>query len=708
MNLGLGQLDSLNGLSVYGDSIASAAFQSDSPAYLATGDQIVGSLSGTLTGGSVIPADYATVVAFNDSSNTVTLGYSYHGAGSTFTWYVLGLNGDSLLLSSSDSKDTAAAINAGNAASVNLQVFDFNGDDLVDYAIGSDQSWSAFSGPFSVSAAASSFQAGNLTPWTAISDSAANVQASLDLIQQMVTAGDVGMITLTDAGSPTMSVTETQLNNDGGALAVIVSPVQLIITNTAAADAAWILQNDAAFVTAVAVTDSAADVAANIDALQTYAAKGQIQSITLTDGGIPTLTLSETQLFNDQSALTAIAGPYQLSLTATVAGDVGWIFANESKVTSVAVADGAAAVAANLDSLQSFAGKGEILSIGLTDAGTPTLSLSESQLATDAAVLKLISGSYDISVTGAAASDVAPLLNTNAKIASVAVLDSAADVLTYLDTLGAYAAHNRIASISLTDGGTPNLAITGAQSSADASALADISGDFTVTIQAASSSQTISGVAGHETTVTFSGNAAQYSITPAGDGVSLIVTGNGLSDQVGSATTLQFPDVTVIVASQTPPAPGAVSTAQVTELYGAVFGGTPDPAGLTFYRNYAEANPSTPFLQYAEWFLASPQYAGNPAHAYAQTVAGDEQFIADSYVNLLHRAASASEVAYYENNVIAPALSGLAAGTAAYAAADSQAHAQTLVYFSQSQEFLADVQITAASPPSAQHWLALA
>ena len=47
---------------------------------------------------------------------------------------------------------------------------------------------------------------------------------------------------------------------------------------------------------------------------------------------------------------------------------------------------------------------------------------------------------------------------------------------------------------------------------------------------------------------------------------------------------------------------------------------------------------------------------------------------------------------------------------AAYASADALAHATVLTYFSQSTEFLNDVQVTAqnpASPGFSGHWLVL-
>jgi hypothetical protein len=172
-----------------------------------------------------------------------------------------------------------------------------------------------------------------------------------------------------------------------------------------------------------------------------------------------------------------------------------------------------------------------------------------------------------------------------------------------------------------------------------------------------------------------------------------------------NVSALHFSDFTEIVA-QTPGPASAATTGNITEIYGAVFGREPDVGGLAFYQSYLAANPGTPLTQFAQWFLASPEYANNPVHAYAQTGAGDAQFITDSYHNLLNRTPSASEITYYQN-VIAPYIQGLAPGTTAYASAETQAHAQVLAYFSQSPEFLGDVQVTAANPASAQHWLLL-
>jgi hypothetical protein len=111
----------------------------------------------------------------------------------------------------------------------------------------------------------------------------------------------------------------------------------------------------------------------------------------------------------------------------------------------------------------------------------------------------------------------------------------------------------------------------------------------------------------------------------------------------------------------------------------------------------------------AQNFLQSPEYTNNSEHTYPQTAAGESQFITDSYNNLLHRAPESGAIPYYQN-LISQFNRGLIPGTAAYIAADLQAHAIVLVDFSASPEFLGDVQVTAANPASAGftgHWLLL-
>lgn len=352
------------------------------------------------------------------------------------------------------------------------------------------------------------------------------------------------------------------------------------------------------------------------------------------------------------------------------------------------ITDSSQDVLAALTGLQPLAAAGEIASIVLTDKTTPALTVSAAELSADLSVFSAIATPYSVVLSDSSH----PLAVSSAQFSA---------------GLSVFSAITSPYSIVLTDSGTPALNLTAAQTVAYAGILKDISSSFALTIDASAPDAVVSGVANHATTVVLSGAASQYSVTPSGDGVGFILSTAGSTDHLANVSALQFSDATDIVASQTPSVPGGVSSAQVTELYGAVLGRSPDVAGLAFYQKAAATSPSTPFIDYALWFLNSSEYKGNSAHNYAQTSDGDAQFITDSYLNLLHRAPETGAVAFYQDKVIDPILSGLTPGTAAYGAAELQAHAQVLVYFSQSHEFLSNVTITAQSPASAQHWLVL-
>lgn len=290
---------------------------------------------------------------------------------------------------------------------------------------------------------------------------------------------------------------------------------------------------------------------------------------------------------------------------------------------------------------------------------------------------------------------------------SVAISDSAANIVANLDGLQALTAAGQMQSISLTDPSTPVIGISAAQLSNDSAVLRDVAGNFNLSISAAAANATIAGLSGHGNKVVFPGPASDYQVSANGNGSSFTLSDNLLAsvDQLSNIQALQFNDVSEIVAAA--PAAAKVTTGNVTELYAAVFGREPDVAGLAFYLTYQQTNPATPLLQYAEWFLSSPEYSNNPAHSYAASADGDSQFITAIYNNLLGRSPSATDISWYQSNVISPQLAGLTPGSAAYQAAENAAHAQTLVYFSASSEFLNDVQINAAHPASSAHWLLL-
>ncbi|MDR3441282.1 C2 family cysteine protease, partial [Telmatospirillum sp.] len=65
---------------------------------------------------------------------------------------------------------------------------------------------------------------------------------------------------------------------------------------------------------AITITDSAADVTSNLNALQVAAAVGKISSIIFSDGGTPVLSLTAAQLSSDAAVLHDITGNYAISV----------------------------------------------------------------------------------------------------------------------------------------------------------------------------------------------------------------------------------------------------------------------------------------------------------------------------------------------------------------------------------------------------------
>ena len=224
-------------------------------------------------------------------------------------------------------------------------------------------------------------------------DTAADIASNLNALEG---ASGVHSITLTDAGSPiTLTLTADEALNDGTALSKIVSDYQIAVVDTASNIAAnsSALEDDfsissisisdtVANVLAVSgtlnyaanVIDTAANVVANLNALNN---DSDISSITLTDSGTITLTLTVAQALDDSGALDKITNSgYQ-----------------------IAIADTAANVESNIDALEAFRADANVVSITLTDTGTPTLSLTAEQTVSDALALGAIDNTnYTVAV----------------------------------------------------------------------------------------------------------------------------------------------------------------------------------------------------------------------------------------------------------------------------------------------------------------------
>jgi hypothetical protein len=131
------------------------------------------------------------------------------------------------------------------------------------------------------------------------------------------------------------------------------------------------------------ISDTAAAVNANLDALEPFSGVGGVlQSIALTDSVTPNLTVMAGQLTADTDVLALIASPYH-----------------------IVVDDSSADVLADLTGGSSgiIAYLSRISSIELNDITTPTLSLTVAELGANASVLSLITPAYLLDITDSAA-----------------------------------------------------------------------------------------------------------------------------------------------------------------------------------------------------------------------------------------------------------------------------------------------------------------
>ena len=156
-----------------------------------------------------------------------------------------------------------------------------------------------------------------------VSDSASNILANLNNLQAGINAGiHITNIAVTDF-SP-LTVLESQLITDSGALGLLTGNYSLSVTNVLAEHAASVISSNSN-ISSLAIVDTSAHIAANIDSLQT--ANSKIASITVSDP--LSMSLTSLQIISDSSVLSKVVGLYDgshgdlaVSLTANIFGTI--------------------------------------------------------------------------------------------------------------------------------------------------------------------------------------------------------------------------------------------------------------------------------------------------------------------------------------------------------------------------------------------------
>ena len=328
-----------------------------------------------------------------------------------------------------------------------------------------------------------------------VTDTAAAVAANLDAMNS-----DTKLSAIQVTGSPSFTLTAAQLAADTAALGKIAQNYQATVTGATVAGLAAIHAN--AHVVAVKISDTAANVANGLAAL---ANDPTIVSIALTGGTI--LQVNQTQFFAFNSVFGKLEAQDRVIVGGVSAANAAAVQAN-TRVSSFGILDTASNIQTALDTLATL---GKISSVSI--AGYANLSVGYMQFLGDAALLGKFVGTFSFTVSGAT-SAVAAALTANAHVSAFTVTDTLANIGSKLDQLEAAVKAGKLSSIQVSDTGGA-IAISAAQYTADADAIALMHGAFTIDKAAAAGakinliwdSQAMAAPAAFRAAVTF---AAQY------------------------------------------------------------------------------------------------------------------------------------------------------------------------------------------------------
>ena len=229
-----------------------------------------------------------------------------------------------------------------------------------------------------------------------VSDTASNLASNLDKIQANLLASKlITGITVND--NAPIYVTESQLTSDVDALGLISGSYSLGVTNATAGNLGNIFSNS--HVTSVSITDSTANIAANLDLIEADLIAGKsITGITITDNN--PIVLTESQLTKDADALALISGNYRLEVTNVPIADL-FTVQNQGQshlsAYSISISDSVANIVSNFGTLAN--NYGIIKSITPTDPTTP-ISLKSTQLSQYSNVVPKLAGDYHLEISG--------------------------------------------------------------------------------------------------------------------------------------------------------------------------------------------------------------------------------------------------------------------------------------------------------------------
>ncbi|HEY4185490.1 MAG TPA: hypothetical protein VGP07_10495 [Polyangia bacterium] len=296
----------------------------------------------------------------------------------------------------------------------------------------------------------------------AVNDTAANLSKNWALLQSLTSS--LTSVNVSNS-SAAIGVTAAQLADSTTLLGKFTDDsshtYHLAVSGVTAANAATMATTD--HVDNVAISDSAANVVANMADLQSVNAAGKLKSITVgTTLATMSMTMDVSALQGSQQAATQgvldkiTHAAYHLAITGAAASDLTDLAANR-RVAAITVSDTSANISSSLNTLYHLGGR--LTSIEQTDAGT-AFALTQGQFDSRSGVLAKISGGYTANLTGVTAAK-ATADAKNVHVGAMDVSDTGRNIIAHWTDLRALGTN--LSSISKSDDGALSLTATNYQ-----------------------------------------------------------------------------------------------------------------------------------------------------------------------------------------------------------------------------------------------------
>ena len=352
-----------------------------------------------------------------------------------------------------------------------------------------------------------------------ISDTAANISSYFDGLNDQSKVSKVTVLGPKTAIVLTADqLAAAEIAGVDSILSKITSGYSLKITDVAAADAADFSGSSGfnAHITAITVTDAADSISDNLLALT--ALGGKLESLVQTDRVATSTTpavdfeLGYAAWTTHKATLEKVVGNYSAILSGVSAG-VAATVAADSHISAFSVTDSGAEMAKNFDALINVGSRlDEVLqsdtaSLKSSNSNGSSLTITAAQYSAGTALLDKFSGTtaYALAVTGMTVGQVLDI-GSGDQVVSTTVLDTSANIASNLDALSLKVTSGLVGAITQ-QGTASTLAITAAQLAADANVLANLTGNYSLTV---------SGVAVADATSLLATNSHVASVSVAG------------------------------------------------------------------------------------------------------------------------------------------------------------------------------------------------